>query len=93
MGRVTLESRRFVSPESVVTWRIFYQRHVKEAGCHSLTEFASRLRAVHPIVREGSRLLSGAVCLNDPATAGSFLGVLFAGNSAAQAIHTPLAPP
>jgi uncharacterized ferritin-like protein (DUF455 family) len=92
MGRVTLEARRFASPESPVAWRIFYHRHVREAGCTSLIEFAAKLRAAHPIVREGLRLLSGAVPLNDPSTADSFLGVLLAGESASRSIHAALAP-
>jgi hypothetical protein len=88
MGRVTLEARRFAVPESPVTWRIFYQRHVREAGCATLVDFAAKLRAAHPLIREGPRLLSGAVCLNDPATAASFLGVLFAGESALPGVPT-----
>ncbi len=92
MGRVTLEARRFVAAESPVTWRIFYHRHFQEAGCASAVEYAARLRAAHPMVRDGPRLLSGAVCVNDPATAESFLGVLFAGDSARDAVNAPLAP-
>lgn len=86
MGRVTLEARRFVAPESPVAWRIFYQRHVKEAGCRTLAEFAAQLRTAHPVELDHStsppRLVRGAVCLNDPATATTFLGVLCAGTSA-----------
>jgi uncharacterized ferritin-like protein (DUF455 family) len=92
MGRVTLEARRFVAPEAPVSWRIFYQRHFKEAGCGSAAEFAARLRAAYPVVREGPRLQSGVVVLNDPATADSFLGVLFAGESAARCIGKTLPP-
>ncbi len=79
MGRVTLEARRFAASESLVWWRIFYQRHVREAGCRTLAEFAERIRGEHPVMMQEDRLLSGAVCVNDPATAEHFLGVLFAG--------------
>jgi uncharacterized ferritin-like protein (DUF455 family) len=86
MGRLTLEARRFAVPESPVAWRIFYRRHVRAAGCRNLIEFADWIRARHPLQVDGSgrepRLVSGAVCLNDPATAEKFLGVLFAGESA-----------
>ena len=81
MGRVTLEARRFVAPEAPVAWRIFYQRHVREAGCRTLAEFAARIRQEHPVVMQEGRLLSGAVCVNDPATAEKFLGVLIAGDA------------
>ncbi|HWB06069.1 MAG TPA: DUF455 family protein [Verrucomicrobiales bacterium] len=93
MGRVTLEARRFVAPESPVSWRIFYHRRVREAGCAGLVEFAARLHSAHPVVKDGSRLSSGAVCLNDPASAENFLGVLFAGESALRCIDAALAPP
>lgn len=82
MGRVTLEARRFVAPESTVAWRIFYHRHVRAAGLRSLVEFAEQLRAQLPVVMDHGRLTSGAVILNDPAAAETFLGVLFAGESA-----------
>jgi len=84
MGRVTLEARRFAAPESPVAWRIFYHRHVRAAGLKSLTEFAAHLRAQHPVVMENGRLANGAVILNDPAAAETFLGVLFAGDAARQ---------
>ncbi|MEK7469943.1 MAG: DUF455 family protein [Planctomycetota bacterium] len=79
MGRAALEARRFVAPESPVTWRIFYQRHAREAGLRTLAEFAAQLRAANPVVLKERRLLTGAVCLNDPGKAEKFLGVLFAG--------------
>ena len=85
MGRVTLEARRFVAPESTVAWRIYYQRHVRAAGCRTLAEFAARIRADHPVVMQEGRLVSGAVCVNDPATAEKFLGVLYAGDAARRA--------
>ena len=89
MGRVALEARRFVAPEVPVAWRIFYQRHVREAGLRTLPEFAAQLRAQHPVVMEDGRLRSGAVCLNDPATAEKFLGVLIAGEAS---LHAPQSP-
>ena len=82
MGRVTLEARRFAAPESPVAWRIYYQRHVREAGCRTLAEFAAQIREKHPVIMQERRLHSGAVCLNDPDTAEKFLGVLYAGESA-----------
>lgn len=96
MGRVTLESRRFAAPESSVAWRIFYQRHAKEAGCAGLVELAEKLRATWPVETQECggtvRLAHGAVCLNDPAEATQFLGVLFAGRAASQVLHAALAP-
>ncbi|KAF0241914.1 MAG: hypothetical protein FD180_4204 [Planctomycetota bacterium] len=82
MGRAALEARRFAAPESPVAWRIFYQRHAREAGLRTLTEFAAQLRAASPVALREGRLLSGAVCLNDPAKAAKFLGVLFVGEAA-----------
>lgn len=90
MGRITLEARRFAAPESPVAWRIYYQRHVREAGCRTLAEFAARIRAQHPVVMEQGRLLSGAVCVNDPATAEKFLGVLYAGGAASMGTESQL---
>lgn len=82
MGRATLEARRFAAPDAAVAWRIFYQRHAREAGLPSLAALAAKLRAAHPVALRDGLLASGAVCLNDPATAGDFLGVLFAGDAA-----------
>lgn len=79
MGRVALEARRFAVPEVPVAWRIFYHRHVRSAGLKTLAEFADQLRTRHPVVMEEGRLASGAVILNEPAAAETFLGVLLAG--------------
>ncbi len=87
MGRVTLEARRLISPESPAAWRIFYQKHVKGAGCAGLPEFAAQLHRQYPVAcDETGRLRHGAVCITDPATASDFLGVLFAGSAAEMAI-------
>ncbi|NUN48669.1 MAG: DUF455 family protein [Candidatus Brocadiae bacterium] len=82
MGRATLEARRFVAPQVPVAWRIFSRRHALESGAESLVAFAGQLRQAHPVVLKDGRLLSGAVCLNDPGAAETFLGVLFAGDPA-----------
>jgi uncharacterized ferritin-like protein (DUF455 family) len=82
MGRATLEARRFAAPDATVAWRIFYHRHVRAAGLRSLTEFARDLRTRHPLVLKHGRIASGAVILNDPAAAETFLGVLFVGEAA-----------
>ncbi|MCE9583940.1 MAG: ferritin-like domain-containing protein [Planctomycetes bacterium] len=89
MGRATLEARRFAAPGSPVAWRIYYQRHAREAGLRTLAEFSARIRAAHPVVLKDGRLLSGAVCLNDPDKAGTFLGVLLAGEAAQSCCQVP----
>ncbi len=82
MGRAALEARRFATSDSPVAWRIFYQRHAREAGVRTLAEFAATIRTAHPATLEDGLLRSGAVVLNDPALAETFLGVLFAGKAA-----------
>ncbi len=87
MGRATLEARRYAAPESTVAWRIFYHRHVRAAGLSSLSALAEQLRARHPLVMQERRILSGAVILNEPPAAETFLGVLFAGDPAKQLVR------
>jgi hypothetical protein len=51
--------------------------------------FAARLRAAHPVERDtDGRLRHGAVCLNDPAAATNFLGVLCAGRAVEEIVKT-----
>jgi hypothetical protein len=82
MGRVALEARRLAAPDSPVAWRIFYQRHAREAGHSSLAGYAAQIRVANPLVLRDRRIVSGAICLNDPAKAEKFLGVLFVGRQA-----------
>lgn len=92
MGRAALEARRFATPDSPVAWRIFYQRHAREAGVRTLAGFAAQIRAAHPVKREDRLLRSGAVCLNDPEFAGTFLGVLLVGDVARDCATAPWRP-
>ncbi len=78
MGRLTLGLMRFVAPGRVGRFRLWTLKEVRAAGYADFKAFAEALRAEQPLKREGEpvpRCVSGAVCLNDPATARGWLGV------------------
>ncbi len=78
MGRLTLGLMRFVAPGRVGRFRLWTLKEVRAAGHPDFRTFAEWLRTERPWTREGEpvpRLASGAVCLNDPATARGWLAV------------------
>lgn len=78
MGRLTVELMKQTCPGSAGLFRIVNRPAIKVSGVPDFARYAEWLKEKFPVQLEGepvSRIREGAVCLNDPAVAESFLAV------------------
>jgi len=83
MGRLTLELMQRVAPGAGGKFRLVNAAALRAAGFADFTSYATHLRQRLPVHLEGEpvpRIRSGAVCLNDPATAQAVLAVFLVGD-------------
>lgn len=79
MGRILLELMRAVAPGRTGRFRLRSLKEVRMEGYADFPAYAQHLASASPWKRQGepvARLVSGAVCLNDPVTAKGWLAVL-----------------
>ena len=78
MGRVTCELMRLAAPGRTGAFRIHNRASLRSVGAGSFAELLRLLQAAAPVVRSGqpvARVTSGAIALNDPASADAALAV------------------
>ncbi|HLP75602.1 MAG TPA: hypothetical protein VK327_01680 [Candidatus Paceibacterota bacterium] len=84
MGRLTVELMKHTCPGSAGIFRIINRPVLKASGFESFTQYANSLAKQFPVRLEGERvprIREGAICLNDPARAESFLAVFQVGQN------------
>jgi uncharacterized ferritin-like protein (DUF455 family) len=90
MGRLTVELMKQARPGCAGMYRIVNRPMATAAGFADLASWAAALKKKHPIQLEGDpkpRIRSGALCLNDPASAEGFLSVFQVGRSLAELVN------
>lgn len=80
MGRVALELEKRLAPAVNGLWQFVTLKEIKKLGFGSIPAYAEHLKKTHPLILVeaggGSRIQSGIVFTNDPATAQEVLTVL-----------------
>jgi len=87
MGRVLVELMRQTCQNSFGAFRLVNATQLRAEGFETFTDYARSLAEKFPLQLEGEplpRIRSGALCLNDPATAKVCLAVFRVGRSAAE---------
>ena len=82
MGRLTLELMKRIAPGAQGRFQLVSRATLRAEGVPDFVSYARRLGERHPLRLEGepiSKIRSGAVCLNDPATAQAVLAVFHVG--------------
>jgi len=83
MGRLTLELMHLLAPGASGTFRLVNAAALRAEGFADFPNYAAHLRERFPLQLEGEpvpRFRSGAVCLNDPATAQAVLATFLVGD-------------
>ncbi|HYG25063.1 MAG TPA: DUF455 family protein [Verrucomicrobiae bacterium] len=84
MGRLTVELMKQSCPGSAGLFRIVNRRGLEASRCDSFPAYAAEMRKRYPLQLEGgpvARIREGAVVLNDPAAAESFLAIFHVNRS------------
>jgi uncharacterized ferritin-like protein (DUF455 family) len=87
MGRVLVELLRAAAQNSAGLFQLVNAARLRAEGFASFADYATRLGEKFPLQmdnRSHPRILSGAVCLNDPVTAEACLAVLWVGRTLAE---------
>jgi hypothetical protein len=85
MGRLLVELMQRAAPGTHGVFRLLNNPLVRAAGFQDLAAYASALREKFPLRLEGEpepRIREGALCLNDPEKARSYLGIFQVGSRA-----------